>query len=166
MPDVDALLIDKLWQPLADRLGDRLSCFDLARLSLDAAIALEAALLAWDLANIASRTLRTAVVIGTLMAFGAAQALRGQIARAERRARPGMMNLDRVTLRPVRLLWVGLALFCAAGLALSASIAALLNAGATLGWIGAVYLMCCVPMPPTKASSPFFQNRTKKLLSA
>ena len=34
MPDVDALLIDKLWQPLADRLGDRLSCFDLARLSL------------------------------------------------------------------------------------------------------------------------------------
>ena len=42
MPDIDALLIDKLWQPLADRLGDRLSCFDLARLSLNAAIALEA----------------------------------------------------------------------------------------------------------------------------
>ncbi len=148
MPDVDALLIDKVCQPFADRLADTLTCFDLARLSLNAAIALEAALLAWDLAHIDSLTLRTAVIIGTLMAFGAAQAVRGQIDRAERRARPGMMNINRVTLRPFRLLWISLALFCAAQLALAAGAASLLNAGATLGWIGAVYLMCCVPAPP------------------
>ncbi len=164
MPDVDALLIDRVCQPLADHLGDTLSCFDLARLSLNAAIALEAALLAWDLANIDSQTLRAAVVIGTLMAFGAAQALRGQIARAERGARPGMMNLNRVTLRPIRLLWLGLALFCAAELVLSAGTAALLNAAATLGWIGAVYLMCCVPTPPGKQS--LFEKKHQKTFAS
>ena len=148
MSDVDALLIDRVCQPFADRLAGTLSCFDLARLSLNAAIALEAALLAWDLAHMDSQPLRAAVIMGTLMAFAAAQAVRGQIARAERRARPGMMNLSRITLRPFRLLWVGLTLFCAAELMLSASTASALNAAATLGWIGAVYLMCCVPSPP------------------
>ncbi len=148
MADMDGLLIDRLFQPVADRVAGCLSCFDLARLSLNGAVGLEAALLAYDLAHITASAQRTLVVLGTLMAFGAAQAVRSQIARAERTSRPGMMNINRVVLRPFRLLWIGLGLVGLASLAVSCGPAALLNAAATFGWLGAVYLMCCVPAPP------------------
>ncbi len=148
MADMDGLLIDRVFQPVADRVAGCASCFDLARLSLNAAIALEAALLAYDLARLPDPAQRTLVVLGTLMAFGAAQAVRLQIARAERQARPGMMNLNRVVLRPFRLLWIGLGLVGLTSLAVSGGTAALLNAAASFGWLGAVYLMCCVPTPP------------------
>ena len=148
MADLDELLMERVFQPVTDQVAGQVSCFDLARLSLSAAIALEAALLAYDLNHLAAPTQRVLVVAGTLMAFAAAQAVRSQIARAERAARPGMMNLNRVVLRPFRLLWIGLGVVGVASLAVSGGTAAMLNAAATFGWLSAVYLMCCVPAPP------------------
>ena len=147
--DPDFLLLDRVFQPAVDRMAGWATPFDLARLSLITVIVLHTVVLAWDLALLSDPLLLALVTGGTLIGYRAASQMRGQIARAERRSRPGTMNVQRVLLRSFRLAWLGLAAASAA-LALSSAPRPvdLCCAALTLCWLATAYFASCSPSPP------------------
>ncbi len=147
--DPDFLLLDRVFQPAADRMAAWATPFDLARLFLITVIVLHTVVLAWDLALLGDPLLLALVTGGTLIAYRAASQMRGQIARAERQSRPGVMNMQRVLLRPFRLAWLGLAAASAA-LALSSALRPvdLCSVALSVGWLATAYLASCSPSPP------------------
>ena len=75
---------------------------------------------AWSLACLNDPLLLMLITGGTLIGYGATSQMLRQVARAERQSRPGMMNRNRVLLRPFRLLWLGITTASAALLVTSA----------------------------------------------
>ena len=147
--DADFLLLDRVFQPVADRMAAWATCFDLARATLIAVIVLHTAVLAWNLTLLTNPLLLALATGGTLAGYGAASQLRGQVARAERRCRPGMMNVQRVTMRPFRVAWLGFAAVSAA-LAFVSGLRPvdLCAAALSLAWLATVYFASCSPSQP------------------
>jgi peptidoglycan biosynthesis protein MviN/MurJ (putative lipid II flippase) len=147
--DVDSFLLDNVFQPAADAVSDWLDCFDLARVSLISALGVQTALLAWCLSRMPDPVQLAMVAAGTMAEYVAAQMLLGQIRRLRRQTRPGMMNIARITYRPLRLVWVA---FAAAGtlfwLSSEFRIIDFLNLGVGFLWVLTVYFMCCAARPP------------------
>ncbi len=160
--DPDFLLLDRVFQPAADRMAAWATPFDLARLSLITVIVLHTVVLAWDLARLSDPLLLALVTGGTLIGYRAASQLRRQIARAERRSRPGMMNAQRVLLRSFRLAWLGLAPACAVLEISSAHRSVdLCNAALSACWLATVYFASCSPSPVVRTfrhGLPCFQG--------
>ncbi len=147
--DLDTVLLDRVFQPAADGMSDRVSCFDLARVALAGVVVLQTVVLARQAGAGPDAAALGLVTAASLIQYWAVGQVLGQIRRAERRARPGMMNVARVTLRPFRMVW----LLVAAGSAclltgLHGGIASLCPAAANLLWVAAVYLMSCVARAP------------------
>ena len=151
--DADLLLLDRVFQPLVDRAAAWATCFDLARVCLIAVIVLHTAVLAWDLNLLTDPLLLALIAGGTLIGYRAASQQLRQIARAERRCRPGMMNIQRVTLRPFRLTWLGVIVLSAA-VALSSERRPvdLCAFAVSISWLAAVYFASCTPSPPPARS--------------
>lgn len=147
--DPDLFLLDRVFQPIVDRAAAWATCFDLARAALVTVIVLHTAVLAWDLNLLHDPFLLALVMGGTLVAYRAAARFRGQIARAERRCRPGLMNVQRLTLRPFRLTWLAVA-------ALSVALAAssdlrpvdLCCVAVSFTWLAAACFASCSPSLP------------------
>lgn len=145
--DIDTLLLDRLFQPLADRLAGLTNCFGLARLSLAAAVLLQFAVLAADLTELGAPSQRlAAAAIALLALFGAEQGWR-LIVRTERQARSGGMNLRRITLRWQRLAWLGVTSWSVVGAGGNGLSEAALW-GACVAWVGLIYFVSCTPTPP------------------
>ena len=148
--DLDTVLLDRVFQPAADRVCDQVSCFGLSRVALAGVAALQAVVLARQMSVGPDAAALGLVGVASLVQFWAVGQVLGQIRRAERRARPGMMNVARVTLRPFRMVW----LLVAAGSAclltgLHEGVASLCPAAANVLWVVAVYLMSCVARAPS-----------------
>lgn len=146
--DVDNLLLDRVFQPAADRAAQWASCFALSRASLALALLLQLAVLALDL-SVEGDPLRRYMALGitALALVGGQQAMTG-ITRAERQARPGAMNVRRITMRWQRLAWLAIALWAATVAAGSRTGA---NAGvcaACLAWLSCIYFLSCTASPP------------------
>lgn len=146
--DVDSLLLDRLFQPVADRSADWITCFGLARLSLAAAVLLQFLILAIDLRSFDGPMARVAATCITLLAlFGGRQAW-SMIARIERQSRAGQMNVRRISLRWQRLAWLAVTAWSVATSASGGGEAGLEICGASLAWLGLTYFVSCTPAPP------------------
>lgn len=147
--DLDLLVLDRVFQPIVDRAAAWATCFGLARIVLLAVIVLHTVVLAWDLSLLTDPLLLALVTGGTLLGYRGASQLRGQIARAERRCRPGVMNIQRVTLRPFRVIWLAV-MAASAALAVSSALRPvdLCSFGLSVAWFATTYLASCSPSPP------------------
>ncbi len=153
--DVDTWLLERTFQPIADRLEPLLDCFGLARLSLAAAVVLQTAVLACDFSTF-SDPLRITIAVGAaVLAYGGADAARAMIGRAARGARRGTMNVYRITLRPQRLAWLLVAPGAVAFLLPEGGLRSAFQIGAALGWVAVVYFASCTPAPPRAAFGRF-----------
>ena len=156
--DPDTLLLDRVFQPAADRAAEWATCFDLARASLLAVLMLQTGVFAWNLACLSDPLMLMLITGGTLIGYNAASQMLRQVARAERQSRPGMMNRNRVLLRPFRLLWLGLATASTALLATSALRPVdLCNVALTIAWVTTVYFCSCAASPPRVRQARFGQ---------
>ncbi len=145
--DIDSVLLDRLFQPLADRLAAWISCFGLARLSLAVAVGLQCIVVMIDMRGAIEPVQRVAAVgISLLALFGAQQAW-SLITRTERQARPGNLNLRRITLRWQRVAWIAVTVWSVAA-GVTAGEGGLGLAGACFAWLGIVYFVSCTPLPP------------------
>ena len=148
--DVDTVLLDRVFQRATDAICEWVSCFDLARSALGGVILVQSVILLCDLGAGLPAPRLAIVVVATLIQFGAAGAVRRQIGRVERQARPGLMNVARITLRPFRMVW----LLVAAG---SACLLSGMNPGPFWAWSAAVnllwvctaYFMSCAAKTPS-----------------
>ena len=146
--DIDTLLLDRVFQPAADRLSIGTNCFGLARLALLAAVLLQTIVLAADLLIFADPVMRALAGGITLLAFAGADQARGMIARVERQTRTGVMNVRRITLRRQRMAWLAVSLGSGAT-ALARLDGATICAGlASLSWLAVIYFVSCSPAPP------------------
>ena len=146
--DVDAILLDRVFQPCADRLAAWTSCFGLARGALVLACESQTLTLFWDAVRDASGVnLVLSGMIAVLTLFGAQQAW-GLIKRAERQSRSGSMNIRRVTLRWQRMTWLGVSACCSATLSPHADIRAVFTILACAAWVALIYFVSCTPRPP------------------
>jgi hypothetical protein len=152
--DADLILLDRVFQPVADRAAGWATCFDLARAALVAVIALHTAVLAWDFVLLTDPALLALVAGGTVFGIREATRLWRQVAGAERRSRPGLMNVQRVTLRQFRVLWLAI-VAAAAALGLYAGLRAvdLCNVALCAAWLAAAYFASCSPAPPPARAS-------------
>ncbi len=147
--DIDAVLLDRVFQPAADSVGDWLTCFDLARVALVGVVVLQAMVLARQAGLDPEAAALGLVAAASVVQCWAVRLVLRQIRRAERRCRPGMMNVARITLRPFRVVW----LLVAAGSAclltgLHGGAMSLCPAAANGLWVAAVYLMSCAAGSP------------------
>lgn len=148
--DLDTVLLDRVFQPVADSVCDRASCFDLSRAALAGVVVLQAVVLVRQAAVDPGAAALGLVVVASLVQFWAVGRVLRQIRSAERQLRPGMMNVARVTLRPFRMVW----LLVAAGSAclltgMHEGAASLCPVAANVLWVVAVYLMSCVASVPS-----------------
>lgn len=148
--DLDTVLLDRVFQPLADSVCDRANCYDLARAVLAGVVALQTVVLTRQASVGPDAAALGLVAVASLVQYWAVGRVLRQIRGAERRTRPGMMNVARVTLRPFRMIW----LLVAAGSAclltgLHGGAASLCPVAANILWVAAVYLMSCVASVPS-----------------
>ncbi len=146
--DIDSVLIDRVFQPAADRLAAWASCFGLARVCLVGAALFQFVVLANDL-QADDDGLRRALAGGiTILALVGADQGRHVIKRAERQSRSGMMNIRRMTMRWQRVAWVVInvwAISMALGQPTGANVAVCL---ASMAWGSCIYFISCSPSPP------------------
>ncbi len=146
--DIDAVLLDRVFQPCADRVAEWTNCFGLARGALVLACEAQALTLFWDAVHDASGVdLALCAMIGALTFYGARQAW-NLIKRVERQSRSGGMNVRRVTLRHQRLTWLGVSTCCAAILSIDADIRSAATILACAAWVALIYFVSCTPRPP------------------
>lgn len=152
--DVDAYLIDRVFQPATDAMAEWISCFTLARWSVVGAVLLEAIAWAWKLSAEDDPLVHMVMLAGGVITLCyVAREVRRQIARTERRARPGMLNVARITLRPLRMVFNGVAVVALGYSVLSGMQPVnLCNLTACALWVVTVYFLCCVPSPPRQVS--------------
>lgn len=147
--DPDILLLDRVFQPAADRAAGWATCFDLTRTCLLAVLVLQTSVFAWNLARLDDPLMLMLNTGGVLIGYGAASQMGRRIARAERQSRPGMMNGHRVLLRSVRLLWLGIAIAAGAILVTSTPKPVdLCTVTMILAWVAATYFCSCAVAPP------------------
>lgn len=146
--DIDATLLDRVFQPCADRLAGVATCFGLARIALVLACESQALTLFWDAFRDASGVnLALSGMVAALTLFGAKQAW-GLIQRTERQSRSGGMNVRRVTLRGQRLTWLAVSGSCSAVLCTHLDISAAFTILACGAWVALIYFVSCTPQPP------------------
>lgn len=146
--DIDAMLLDQVFQPAGDRLEGWTTCFGLARLCLGAAVALQTGVLALEIGAGRDPAMLGLTAGLTVLAYFGADHARALIARVERQSRPGAMNLRRVTLRWQRLTWLGAAACCTGSSLASLEGGAICAGLASLAWVASVYFLSCSPTPP------------------
>jgi hypothetical protein len=135
--DVDSLLLDRLFQPVADRAAGRVTCFGLARTFLLAAVLLQVIVTMIDL--------RVATASACLLGLAGAQQAWCLITRTERQAQPGGRNLRRITLRWQRLAWLAVTPWSvAAGISVRGGFELGL-CGTSVAWLGLIYFVSCTP---------------------
>ncbi len=151
--DVDAVLIDRVFQPCADHFAAWTSCFGLARGALVIACESQALTLFWDaVRDVSGVNLVLSGLIAVLTLFGAQQAWR-LINRAERQSRSGGMNVRRITLRQQRMTWLGVSAACTATLCPHGDIRAAFTVLACIAWVALIYFVSCTPRPPAMRRS-------------
>lgn len=151
--DLDAILLDRVFQPCADRLAGWTTCFGLARGALVLACESQALTLFWDAIRDGSgNNLLLSGMIAMLTLFGAQQAW-SLIKRIERQSRSGGMNVRRITLRGQRMTWLGVSACCSAVLGMDADIRALFTILACIAWVALIYFVSCTPRPPALRQS-------------
>ena len=151
--DVDAILLDRVFQPCADRLAAFTTCFGLARGALVLACESQALTLFWDVFRDASGiNLVLSGLIAALTLFGAQQAW-GLIKRIERQSRLGGMNIRRITLRGQRMTWLGVSAGCSAILCKDPDLRAAFTILACVAWVALIYFVSCTPRPPAMRHS-------------
>lgn len=146
--DLDAILLDHVYQPCADRLAEWTSCFGLARGAMVLACEAQALTLFWDaVRDVSPVNLLFCTLIAALMLFGAKQAW-SLIRRAERQSRSGAMNVRRITLRWQRMAWLGVSVCCTAAVGLNFDIRAAFTVLSCMSWVSLIYFVSCTPRPP------------------
>ena len=146
--DPDAVLLEHVFQPCADRLVGWTTCFGLARGALVLACESQALTLFWDaVRDPTSVNLVLSGLVAALTLWGARQAW-GLIKRTERQSRSGCMNVQRIALRGQRLSWLGVGICCTAALSTQFDIRAAFNILACLAWVALIYFVSCTPRPP------------------
>lgn len=148
--DVDSLLLDRLFQPFVDRAADWITCFGMARISLAFAVLLQFVVLIIDLSSMEDAMTRLVAGSVTVLAlFGAKQAW-ALVERTERQARPGGMNLRRITLRWQRLAWLAVTSWAVATGLSGGDGVGMAICGASLAWVSLIYFVSCTPAPPPR----------------
>ena len=151
--DVDAVLLDRVFQPCANSCAAVATCFGLARTSMVIACESQALTLFWDAARDASGfNLMMCVTVAALTLYGGYQAWQ-LIRRIERQSRSGGMNVRRITLRGQRMSWLGVCALCTATLSPHADIRSVFAIVACIAWVAVVYFVSCTPMPPAQRQS-------------
>jgi len=146
--DIDSVLIDRLFQPASDRMAAQTSCFGLARLSLLGAVLLQFVVLANDL-QADGDALRRLLAGGiTILALVGADRGRYVIARAERQAQPGTMNIRRITMRWQRVAWLVITVWAASVALGQPNRANVAVCFASMAWLSCIYFTSCSPSPP------------------
>ena len=144
----DEWLLDRVFQPITDRLGERPSGFDVGMsLQLGAVVlgvAADAVLLAIGLLSVTD---------GVYDGLSCACGLWFYVFMARQRSlvRPGRANPLRLTYRAMRLLALGFALWSLVSSVQSDASAALsygLSALSNLAFVAGMYLISCQPRPP------------------
>ncbi len=151
--DVDTFLLDRVFQPCADRLASVASCFGLARTALVLACEAQALTLFWDASlNLTPFNLAMCGSVALLACYGGYRAWQ-LIQRIERQSRSGAMNVRRITLRGQRMTWLGACALCSAMLSPHADIRAAFAILGCIAWVAVVYFLSCTPMPPAERRS-------------
>ncbi len=146
--DIDAVLLDRVFQPCSDSVAGWTTCFGLARGALVVACEAQALTLFWDAVRDESGVnVMMSGIVAVLTLFGARQAW-GLIKRIERQSRSGGMNARRVTLRQQRMTWLGVSTCCSAILCTHADIRAAFTILACIAWVAVIYFVSCTPRPP------------------
>ncbi len=146
--DIDTALLDRVFQPVADRAASAATCFDLARFALAAAVALQTIVLIDDLLTFGDPVARALAGGITLLAFVGADQGRRLIVRVERQARSGMMNVRRITLRSQRWAWLAICGWTVATTVIRLDATSLHLGLASLAWVATIYFASCTPQPP------------------
>lgn len=158
--DIDALLLDRVFQPCVNVAADRLSCFALARIALAIAVEAQTLTLFWDAiehASVFSLGFSAFAVVLTL--FGAQQAWR-LITRAERQSRSGTMNVRRITFRGQRVTWLLVCAGCIALLMPHGDVRAVFQILSCAAWVALIYFVSCTPLPPARRRAAGFNGST------
>ena len=145
--DIDRFLLDKLFQPVAERAAPWGDCFGLARLALAGAVLLQAAVLALDLMIFAEPVARGLAGGIAALAFYAAGQTRTLIAKTARQSRPGLPNVRRISLRWQRTAWLATSVWSGAAAAVQGDAASICAGLTCLCWLAVLYLVSCSPMP-------------------
>lgn len=146
--DFDAVLLDRVFQPWADRLAGWTTCFGIARGALVLACESQGLTLYWDaIRDVSAVNIVVSGMIALLMLFGAWQAWR-LITRAERQSRSATMNIRRITLRWQRMMWLGISTCCIATLSPHADIRSAFAILACFAWVALIYFVSCTANPP------------------
>ncbi len=146
--DVDTLLLDRVFQPLADRGSSATTCFGLARLALATAVALQTMVLVDDLLLFADPFTRALAGAIAVLAFVGADQGRRMISRVERQSRSGLMNIRRITLRGQRWAWLAITGWTVATACMRQDTATAHVGLSSLAWLAAIYFASCTPKPP------------------
>ena len=156
--DIDALLLDRVFQPCVNAVAERMSCFALARVALVLAVEAQGLTLYWDaVANASVFSVGFSTFAAVLTLFGAQQAWR-VIMRAERQSRSGTMNARRISLRGQRMTWLAVCSGCIAYLAPHGDIRAAFMILSCGGWVALIYLVSCTPLPPARRRAAGFTS--------
>ena len=154
--DIDALLLDRVFQPCVNATADRLSCFALARIALAVAVEAQMLTLFWDAVEGGSAfSVGFSAFALVLTLFGAQQAWR-VIMRAERQSRSGTMNVRRITLRGQRMTWLAVCAGCVALLIPHGDIRAVFQILSCGAWLALIYFVSCTPLPPARRRATGF----------
>ena len=148
--DLDATLLDRVFQPLCDAFALWASPFGMARGALVLAVESQALPLFWNVLkdrSVFSATLSSMAAVLTLI--GAQQAWR-LIAKAERESRGNTMNVRRITLRRQRMTWLAVCTGCSALLLQDPDIRAAFSILSCLAWVALIYLVSCTPRPQAR----------------
>jgi len=147
--DIDVLLLDRAFQPISERLAAWLNCFALARGALFGIVVLQTVILARALQVRHEPMALGWAAAATLLQYYVVPFVYSHVRRAERQARPGLLNPQRIALRPARLAWLGctLVIGCAWLGAAFRSFETLQFTLACL-WCSALYFQSCSPAPP------------------
>lgn len=147
--DIDHLLLDRGFQPVAERLARWVSCFALARACLVGIVALQSVILAWDLHALRDPPSLALVAIATLAQYYIVPFVYQHVRRIERQARPGLLNPQRIVLRPARLVWLAATLvICCAWLGSAFPPLITLQLAVGCLWCATLYFESCSPAPP------------------
>ena len=145
---IDDFLLDRLFQPVTDYLGERLTAFDLGMSMQLGAIVLD---LAADVAVFAAG--RMGLGDGLYDGLSAACGVWFYVYLNRQRAlvRPGKANPLRILYRSLRLLALGFAIWGVVSSAMpgtSGVLAAGLSALSGLAFVAGLYFIACQPRPP------------------
>lgn len=145
---IDDWLLDRLFQPITDRLGERLTAFDLGMSLQLGAIVLD---LAADLADFAAGHMGVADGLYDGLSGACGVWFYVYLSRQRVLVRPGKANPLRHLYRSLRLLALGFATWGVLSSAMpgpTSALSASLSALSGLAFVAGLYCIACQPRPP------------------